>query len=40
MIFLNSHVRGISRRDHRGDAHKILPNLYIIQGKQAFRAPN
>lgn len=35
MIFLNSHVLGISWPCHRGDGHKILPTLYLLQGKQA-----
>jgi len=33
MIFLNNHVLGISRRIFRGSAQKILPTLFIWQGK-------
>ena len=33
MIFLNNHVLGISWSFSRGRRHKILPTLYILQGK-------
>ena len=35
MIFLNSHVEGISWLASVDASHKILPTLYILQGKQA-----
>lgn len=33
MIFLNNHVLGISWHVSVETAHKILPTLYILQGK-------
>ena len=36
MIFLNSHVKGISWLVSVEASHKILPTLYVIQGNTAF----
>lgn len=35
MIFLNSHVKGISWLVSVEASHKILPTLYVIQGNTA-----
>ena len=39
MIFLNSHVIGISWRVSVETSHKILPTLYVIQGKTELLGP-
>lgn len=36
MIFLNNHVLGISWHISVEMAHKILPTLYILQGKTSL----
>ena len=37
MIFLNSHVLGVSRCYLRGDAHKNLPTCIYYREKQVTR---
>ena len=37
MIFLNSHVKGISWLTAVAVSHKILPTLYILQGNKVTR---